>query len=97
MQITHYIPIQNITIPLKSPKDQLIISAISFTFYIILIISQSQSCFECNPSQLTAFSLNKSTLIKTSGSQPLKLSDMGSLINPSSATNLQARKGEQSF
>jgi len=26
------------------------------------------------------------------GSQPLKLSDMGSLINPSSATNLQARK-----
>ena len=28
------------------------------------------------------------------GSQPLKLSDMGSLINPSSASSLQARKGD---
>ena len=32
-----------------------------------------------------------------SGSQPLKLSDMGSLINPNCASSLQARKGKQDF
>ena len=33
-------------------------------------------------------------MIVNLGSQPLKLSDMGSLINPSSASSLQARKGD---